>query len=101
MNNKQDNLKKQVKVQEGLHRIYQSQDYQEYLKPILEGVLQSSKWPNPKEYKSEEELLKAYREEYYQMEAYKGLANVLKNAGDTIIKLNDIIKAPKKADGIS
>jgi len=35
------------------------------------------------------------------MEAYKGLANVLKNAGDTIIKLNDIIKAPKKADGIS
>ena len=96
-------LKKEMQKWEALHRISQSKDYTEYLKPILEAAFQNT-WMNPNEltdsgepkFPNYESFHKAYTEQYGRAIAYKELYNMLSGAGAVLENLTKQINNPEK-----
>ena len=92
--NKKQILKEEMRKWEALNRIYNSEDYQTHLKPILEQAFYNS-WMNPSElnedgtpkFASLEAFHKAYTEQYGRAIAYKELFNMLSNAGSVLENL--------------
>jgi len=84
-------LKKEILKWEALNRIAKTQDYQEYLKPILEQA-QINKWPDP----VQENFSKIYRVEYGRALAFKEIQNILETAEAMIINLTKQINDPDK-----
>ena len=100
MNNPSINLlKTKLKQMEGLTRICKSQDYQEYLKPILQEAF-NNKWPDPTKAVSVEEFHKQYSEQYGRAMAYRELYNILENADIISRNVAEQIKNPTKNYGI-
>ncbi len=95
MNDKALQIKTKLKEWEGLMRIYKSQDYQLYLKPILEKAFQNL-WPDPTESKTYEEFYKQYTEQRGRAMAYKEIYNLLENAEVLTRNLAEQIKNPNK-----
>lgn len=71
--------KKAIAKWEALHRISQSTDYTEYLKPILVEAF-TNKWPDP----AQDGFGVKYQVEYGKMMAFKEIYNLLANAATTI-----------------
>lgn len=101
--NKKLALKQEMQKWEALNRIFHSKDYQEYLKPILEGAFYNS-WLNPNEldkegrplFPTQEAFHKAYTEQYGRAIAYKELFNLLAGAGSVLENLSKQINNPEK-----
>ena len=88
-------LTQELKKQEALERISKSQDYQEYLKPILESAVKN-KWLDPSEFKSLEEFHKAYSESFGRASAFRELMMILDNAGTMARNISEQMSKPKK-----
>ena len=89
------NLKAQLLVWEGRHRLSQSEDYQLYLKPLLMEAF-NNLWPDPTQAKSAEEFHKQYSEAWGKAMAYKELFNLLNSAEKMVEALSKQIKNPEK-----
>lgn len=100
---KSTQLRSQLTRWEGLSRICKGQDYQLYLKPILEQAFQN-KWLDPNSLDKEgkplfptmEAFHKAYSEEWGQAKAFKEVYNILENAEVMARNLAEQIKSPTK-----
>lgn len=95
MDKKKDQIKKQLSLYEGLHRLSSSSDYQNYLKPILQEAFQN-KWPDPTQAKTPEEFHKQYTEAYGRSMAYMEIFNLLANAGSVAQNLSKQLKNPDR-----
>ena len=92
-------LKAQVDKWEGLHRIAQSEDYKEYLKPILEGAFHN-KWVDPASAETSEQFFKQYTEAYGRANAYKEIFTMLDQAGEMAINLAKQANNPDRDYGL-
>jgi hypothetical protein len=90
-----NSLKQEALKWEGLHRISQSTEYQEYLKPLLQEQFQN-KWLDPAQFNSLEEFHKAYSEAWGRAQAYKEIYNMLESAGKVAQNMAEQIKSPQK-----
>lgn len=96
-------MKKEMQMWEAFHRIYKSQDYQEFLKPYLEKAFYNT-WMNPSElntngdpkFPDEKSFHKAYSEQYFRAIAYKELFNMLSSAASVVENYAKQIKSPEK-----
>lgn len=95
MDDKLRKVKEKLQEWEGLMRLQKSQDYQLYLKPILERAFQNL-WPAPSESKTYEEFHKQYVEQWGRAMAYKELFNLLENAEALVNQLTKQLKDPTK-----
>lgn len=95
MDNKLKQAKEKLAEWEGLMRIEKSQDYQLYLKPILEKAFQN-KWPDPSKAMTYEEFHKQYAEQYGRAMAYQEITTLLENAGTLAKNLAEQMKNPTK-----
>ena len=88
---------------EALNRIAHSQDYQKFLKPILENAFHNS-WMDPNQldkngrplFPTHEAFHKAYTEQYGRAVAYKELYNMLDGAGAVLENVAKQINNPDK-----
>ena len=69
-------LKQGLELQEALNRISQSEDYQEYLLPILLSAVKN-KWLDPSGFKTYEEFHLAYSAAFGRAKAYGEIINML------------------------
>jgi len=85
-------LQKELKLQEGLSRVRASDDFQNYLLPILERAAHN-KWVNPVEFEDKEAFFKAYTESFMRAKAYEEIIQILEDAS---VRIDDIAKRLEK-----
>lgn len=98
--NRRDELALRLETQEAFNRIYKSIDFQNFVLPVFKKVVNNDVWPNPSNYKTNEEFLKAYSEEYYRTNAYKELLKVFSGAEDAINTIRKELEKPDRTVGI-
>lgn len=84
-------LKQELLKWEAFNRMSHSQDYLEYLKPLLNQALHN-KWPDP----AQEDFDKKYIIEYSRAMAYKEIYDIMETAEAMIKNLTKQIKDPQK-----
>lgn len=93
-------LKKQLNFAEALFRIYKSDDFQTHLLPLLDKVISSSYWPNPADYKTNEEFMIAYNSMYGKTKAYEEFLRLFTGAESQINSIREQLKKPDKKYGV-
>jgi hypothetical protein len=84
-------LKRALLQWEAFNRICHSQDYQEYLKPLLLSAL-NNKWPDP----AQDDFDKKYIIEYSRAKAFEEIFSLMETAEPMIKNLTKQISDPQK-----
>jgi len=84
-------LKQELHKWEGLNLLAHNQEYQTYLKPLLQQAFHN-KWPDP----AQEDFDRKYIIEFSRAKAYEEIYNMLEMAEEMIKNLTKQMKDPQK-----
>jgi ribosome-binding ATPase YchF (GTP1/OBG family) len=84
-------LKQELLKWEAFNRLAQSQDYLQYLKPVLQQAL-TNKWPDP----LQTNFGDAYKVEYARAKAFEEIINIMASAESMIKNLVKQLEEPEK-----